>query len=97
MTDLKEQREVTITKSLGEERRNELIAFINARIAEFNGKTEDKTSGKHGIPLMIFDRQQDAHRFADEISKRLDFPREHIEVKARKEKIEFNRPDVIRQ
>jgi hypothetical protein len=72
--------EVYITKDLGSERNNEIIVFINKHIAGFNGHTEDK----HGIPLMLFERKQDAQTFANEISARLDIQKEHITVKARK-------------
>ncbi len=57
-----------------------MIAFIVKHIAEFNGITEDK----HGIPLMLFERKLDAQRFANDISARLDIPKEHITVKAQK-------------
>ena len=96
MSDRTEQHVVIITKSLGEERRDELIAYINAHLAEFKGKTEDKRSGRHGLLLMVFERQQDAHLFANAISKALDFPREHIEVKPRGHQFSLNRDDVIR-
>jgi hypothetical protein len=56
------------------------ITFIDKHITEFNGHTEDK----HGIPLMLFERKQDAHTFANELSARLDIQKEHITVKARK-------------
>ena len=72
--------EVYITKDLGPERNEDLIAFIDKHITEFKGKTEDK----HGIPLMLFERQQDAHKFANELSARLNIRKEHITVKARK-------------
>ncbi len=72
--------EVYITKDLGPERNEDLIAFIEKHITEFKGKTEDK----HGIPLMLFERQQDAHKFANELSARLNIRKEHITVKARK-------------
>jgi hypothetical protein len=72
--------EVYITKDLGAERNEKLVAFIGKHIAEFKGHTEDK----HGIPLMLFERKQDAHTFADELSARLDIQKEHITVKARK-------------
>ena len=96
MTDRTEQHVVSITKSLGEERRNEIIAYIAGHIAEYKGKTEDRTAGRHGIPMMIFERQQDAHLFANEMSQTLDFPREHISVKPRGSNIKLNRADVIR-
>ena len=72
--------EVYITKDLGSERNEDLIAFINKHIAEFNGKTEEK----HGIPEMLFERKQDAQKFANELSGRLNIQKEHITVKARK-------------
>lgn len=72
--------EVYITKDLGAQRNQEAIAFIDKHVTEFNGHTEDK----HGIPLMLFDRKQDAQTFANEISARLDIQKEHITIKARK-------------
>ena len=95
MNNRREEHLVKITKNLGEERRDELIAFINAHLAEFKGKTDDRREGKHGIPMMIFERKSDAQEFASELSKRLDFPKEHIEVKPRPEHLELNRPDVL--
>jgi hypothetical protein len=70
--------EVYITKDFGPERNEELVAFISTHIAEYSGKTEDK----HG--MMLFERSQDAHKFANELSARLNVPKEHITVKARK-------------
>jgi hypothetical protein len=72
--------EVYITKDLGPERNEDLKAFIEKHITEFKGKTEDK----HGMPLMLFERPQDAHKFANELSARLNIQKEHITVKARK-------------
>jgi hypothetical protein len=72
--------EVYITKDLGSERNDDLKAFIDKHITEFKGKVEEK----HGIPLMLFDRVQDAQQFADELSKKLNIQMEHITVKARK-------------
>ena len=72
--------EVYITKDLGSQRNEELIAFIDKHIAEFKGHIEDK----HGIPLMLFERKQDAQTFANELSARLDIQKEHITIKARK-------------
>ncbi len=72
--------EVYITKDLGSQRNDELKEFIGKHIAEFKGKTEEKP----GIPLMLFERKQDAETFAKEISARLDIQKEHITVKARK-------------
>lgn len=72
--------EVYVTKDLGSERNAEIISFIGKHIADFKGHTEDK----HGIPLMLFERKQDAQTFANELSARLNIQKEHITVKARK-------------
>jgi len=73
--------EVHITKDLrSKERTESLVTFINKHIAEFKGKTEDA----YPIPTMLFEQSGSAHSFADELSKRLDIPREHIEVKAQR-------------
>ena len=72
--------EVYITKDLGSQRNEELVAFIGKHIAEFKGHTEDK----HGIPLMLFERNQDAQTFANELSAKLGIHKEHVSVKARK-------------
>jgi hypothetical protein len=72
--------EVYITKDLGSERNEDLIEFIEKHITEFKGQTEDK----HGIPLMLFERQQDAHKFANELIARLNIHKEHVTVRARK-------------
>ena len=72
--------EVYVTKDLGPERNEELIGFIDKHITEFKGKTENK----HGIPLMLFENVQDAHKFANELSAKLNIHKEHISVKARK-------------
>jgi hypothetical protein len=71
--------EVYLTKDLGSQRNQEVLGFIEKHIAEYNGKTEDK----HGIPLMLFEREQDAHKFANELGARLNVPKEHITVKAK--------------
>ena len=71
--------EVKITKDLrSKERTQDLIAFINEHIKEYKGKTE----ASHPIPVMLFEEQDHAHAFANELSKRLNIPREHITVKA---------------
>jgi hypothetical protein len=72
--------EVYITKDLGSKRNEELKSFINQHIVEFKGKIEEK----HGIPQMLFERNQDAQGFANELSARLDIQKEHVTVKARK-------------
>lgn len=72
--------EVYITKDLGSQRNEKVIAFIGQHIVEFKGKTEEK----HGIPAMLFERKGDAEKFAKAMSSKLDIPKEHIEVKAQK-------------
>jgi len=72
--------EVYITKDLGATKNEELITFINKNIAESKGHTEDK----HGIPLLLFERKQDAQAFSNELSTRLNIQKEHITIKARK-------------
>jgi hypothetical protein len=72
--------EVHITKDLGSERNEKVIAFIDEQIGEFKGHIEDK----HGIPLMLFERKQDAQIFAKELTEKLKIEKEHITVKARK-------------
>ena len=72
--------EVYITNDLGSKRNEKLVAFIDKNIAEFKGHIEDK----HGIPLMLFERKQDAQTFSNELSSRLSIQKEHITIKARK-------------
>jgi len=78
--DYRAFHEVYITKDLGPQRNAEVVEFINKHVSEYKGHTEDK----HGIPLMLFERKQDAQKFADEIGARLDIQKEHISIKARK-------------
>ena len=72
--------EVCITKDLGSQRNQELNEFIAKHITEFKGESE----AKHGIQQMLFERAQDAQQFANELHAKLDIPKEHITVKARK-------------
>jgi hypothetical protein len=72
--------EVYVTKDLGSERNEALVAFINQHITDFKGTTGDK----HGIPQMLFERAQDANEFVDALQMKLNIPKEHITVKARK-------------
>lgn len=74
--------EVHITKNLGPKKNDDLVAFIKKHITDSAGKTEDK----HGIPQMLFERRQDAQKFASALSARLNIHKEHITVKARKYK-----------
>ena len=78
--DYRAFHEVYITKDLGPQRNDEVVEFISKHISEYKGHTEEK----HGIPLMLFERKQDAQKFADEIGARLDIQKEHISIKARK-------------
>ena len=72
--------EIHVATDLESERNEELVAFIDKHISEFKGHIEDK----NGIPLMLFDRNQDAQIFAKELSAKLKIKKEHITVKARK-------------
>ncbi|MDD5191298.1 MAG: hypothetical protein PHE50_09695 [Dehalococcoidales bacterium] len=78
--DYRAYHEVSITRDLGAQRNDEIIAFIGNHIAEYKGHTEDK----HGLPLMLFERKQDAQKFANELMVRLDLQKEHVAVKAQK-------------
>jgi hypothetical protein len=69
--------EVYVTKDLGSERNEDLIAFINKHIMEFEGGTEER----HEIPQMLFEEKLDAQRFAKELSLRFNIQKEHITVK----------------
>ncbi len=70
--------EVRVTRNLGPNRNDELARFIRKRISRFDGWIEEK----HGMPLMAFERRQDAQRFASELGGRLNIRREHIAVRA---------------
>jgi hypothetical protein len=73
--------EVHVTNDLrSKDRTDSLVTFINKHIGDYKGKTEES----YPIPKMLFERADLANSFADEISKHLDIPREHIEVKAQK-------------
>ena len=84
MSSDREQHVVRITKNLGEERRNEVMAFIDKKLAEYKGTADGgATEDTHGIPLLVFNTPKDAHLFANELSKETNYPREHIEIKPR--------------
>jgi len=72
--------EIYITRDFGSKTNEKLITFISEHISEYGGKTEDK----HGIPLMLFEKKQDAHKFAKKLIAHLGIPKEHIAVKAQK-------------
>jgi hypothetical protein len=73
--------EVRVTKDLrSKERTERLVEFINKNIKEYKGKTEEG----YPIPIMLFEEKDHAHLFANQLSKHLDIPREHITVKAQR-------------
>ena len=73
--------EVRITKDLrSKERTGNLVVFINEHIKEYKGKTEEG----YPIPIMLFEEMDHAHLFANQLSKHLNIPREHITVKAQR-------------
>jgi hypothetical protein len=82
MSSDREQHVVRITKNMGEERRDDIMAFINKKLVEYKGTTGGgATEDTHGIPLLVFEKQGDAHLFANALSQSTNYPREHIEVK----------------
>jgi hypothetical protein len=84
MSSDREQHVVRITKNLGEERRDDVVAFINKKLAEYKGAQDGgATEGTHGIPLLVFKTSKDAHVFANALSQSTNYPKEHIEVKPR--------------
>ena len=72
--------EVHVTGNLARANRAEVRDFIEKRIAEFGGHWQDDSP----TPTMLFERPADAERFADELSLKLNIPRQHISVKASK-------------
>ncbi len=70
--------EVRVTRNLGPRGNADLAEFIRKRISRFGGEAEER----HGIPLMTFERRQDAEKFASEIAARLNIRREHVAVRA---------------
>ena len=76
----KASHEVYITKDIGADSKEKIVDFINKHIADFKGIAEEKA----GIPIMLFERKQDAQAFADQLSEKLDIQKEHITIKARK-------------
>ena len=74
--------EVHVTKDLRSKERTEaLVAFAKKHIADFKGETGEG----YPIPRMLFERPENAHAFANELSARLDIPREHVTVKPQKQ------------
>jgi hypothetical protein len=71
--------QVCITRGFGPERNKDLAVFAERHISEFKGNTEIK----HDTPQMLFEREQDAQEFANELQTKLNIPKRHIRVKAR--------------
>jgi hypothetical protein len=84
MSSDRQEHVVKITKNLGEEYRDDVMAFINKKLAEYKG-TQDggATVTSHGVPVMVFKTSKDAHLFATALSESTNYPREHIEIKPR--------------
>ena len=78
--DYKAYLEVRITKILGSTTNEEVAAFVNKTITEFKGHIEEQA----GIPIMLFERNQDAMAFVNELNAKFKIPKEHITIKARK-------------
>jgi len=76
----KAYHEVCITKILGSTTNEEVAAFVNKNIDQFKGHLEEKT----GIPAMLFERNQDAQAFVNELNVKFKIPKEHITIKAQK-------------
>jgi tRNA(Glu) U13 pseudouridine synthase TruD len=72
--------EVYITKDLGSKKSKEIADFITGHITGAKGYTEER----HGIPVMLFKRKQDAQKFAKILSETFQIPKEHISIKAQK-------------
>jgi hypothetical protein len=77
---IKAYHEVHITKDLGSTKNDDVTAYITEHIGAAKGHTEDK----HGIPVMLFDRSQDAMKFARELGEKFNISMEHIAIKAQK-------------
>ena len=73
---------VHINKDLGYQREGEIREFVEKHLKEYGGHTLERY--QHGISLLLFDREQDASKFANDMSKKLNIPREHITVRAEK-------------
>lgn len=76
----KAYHEVHITKISGSTTNEEIAEFANKNIAQFKGRTEEKA----GIPVMIFERNQDAMSFVNELHAKFKIPKEHMTIKAQK-------------
>ena len=78
--DYKAYLEVRITKILGSTTNEEVAAFANKSIGQFKGHLEEQA----GIPIMLFERNQDAMAFVNELNAKFKIPKEHITIKAQK-------------
>ena len=78
--DYKAYHEVRITKILGSTTNEEVASFANKSIAQFKGHLEEQA----GIPIMLFERNQDAQAFVNELNAKFKIPKEHITIKAQK-------------
>jgi hypothetical protein len=57
-----------------------VAAFANKSIAQIKGHLEEQA----GIPIMLFERNQDAQAFVNELNAKFKIPKEHITIKAQK-------------
>ena len=78
--DYKAFHEVRITKISGSTTNEEVAAFVDKNIAQFKGHIEEKA----GIPVMLFERNQDAQAFVNELNVKFKIPKEHMTIKAQK-------------
>jgi len=78
--DYKAYLEVHITKMLGSTTNEEVAAFANKTITKFKGHIEEQA----GIPIMLFERNQDAMAFVNELNAKFKIPKEHMTIKAQK-------------
>jgi hypothetical protein len=76
----KAYHEVHITKIPGSLKKEDVTEFVSKNITVFKGHLEEKA----GIPTMLFERNQDAQAFINELSAKLKIHREHMEIKAQK-------------
>ena len=76
----KAYHEVRITKISGSTTNEEVAAFVTRNIAQYKGRIEEKA----GIPVMLFERNQDAQAFVNELNVKFKIPKEHMTIKAQK-------------
>jgi hypothetical protein len=78
--DYKAYLEVHITKISGSTTNEEIAEFANKTIAQYKGHIEEQA----GIPVMLFERNQDAMSFVNELHAKFRIPKEHMTIKAQK-------------